>query len=115
MERTVTKRYSIRLICEEIKLPPFEDILVLGRKCPQGKLGLNRSFELMVPNEFEFFEIKEPNIEAVFINKRILKKLSKERLLLILKEQIFPYVDEREILKVDLKLRIIHESIEGEF
>jgi hypothetical protein len=52
--------------------------LVLGKKCPQGKIGVYKSFELLVPDEFDFFEIEDPNIEAVFINKRVLKKMEKE-------------------------------------
>jgi hypothetical protein len=43
-----------------------------------------------------------------------LKKISKEKLLSILTAEIFPYVDEQEILKIDITLKIIHESIEGE-
>ncbi len=64
-----SKKYSIKLSFEEIRLPPFEDALILGKKCPQGKIGVNRSFELLIPNEFEMFEIKDDIVEAVFINK----------------------------------------------
>jgi hypothetical protein len=108
------KKFSIRLSCEEIKLPPFEDVLVLGRRCPQGILGLNRSIELMGPSEFDYIEVKDDVVQAIFVNKRILKKISKEKLLSILTAEIFPYVDEQEILKIDITLKIIHESIEGE-
>ena len=69
------RKYSIKLSFEEIRLPPFEDILVLGKKNPQGKIGLYKSFELLVPNEFEVFEVDDKVVEAIFINKRLLKKL----------------------------------------
>ena len=108
------KKYSLQLGFEEIRLPPFEDILIIGQKCPQGKIGLYKSFELLVPNEFEVFEIDDNSVEAVFINKRILKKMAKENIISILKEKVFPYVSESEILKVDFKLRIFYESLEGD-
>jgi hypothetical protein len=108
------KKYSLQLGFEEIRLPPFEDILIIGQKCPQGKNGLYKSFELLVPNEFEVFEIDDNSVEAVFINKRILKKMAKENIISILKEKVFPYVSESEILKVDFKLRIFYESLEGD-
>lgn len=108
-------KYSIQLSFEEIRLPPFEDILILSKKCPQGKIGVYKSFELLVPNEFEVFEIDNEIVETVFINKRVLKKMDKDRIIKILSEKVFPFVSECEILKVDFKLKIFYDSIEGEF
>jgi hypothetical protein len=114
MNESTPIRYSINLSFEEIRLPPFEDILIIGSKCPQGKIGLTKSFQFLVPNEFDTFEINDGIVEAVFVNKRILKKIDIDRVINILKEKVFPYVSECEILKVDFKLRIFYESIEGE-
>lgn len=114
MKEPVPVKYSINLSFEEIRLPPFEDILIIGSKCPQGKIGLAKSFQFLVPNEFDVFEIDNEVVEAVFINKRILRKIDKDKVLNVLKEKVFPYVSECEILKVDFKLRIFYESIEGE-
>lgn len=109
------KKYSVQLSFEEIRLPPFEDILILGRKCPQGKIGVSNSFEFLVPNEFEVFEIDDAAVEAIFINKRVLKKIKVDKIIGILKDKVFPYVSESEIIKVDFKMRIFYDSIEGEF
>ncbi len=108
-------KFSVQLSFEEIRLPPFEDILILGRKSPQGRIGVYKSFELLVPNEFETFEIEDEVVEAIFVNKRVLKKLDKDKIIEILREKVFPYVSECEILKVDFKLRIYYDSVEGEF
>lgn len=110
-----SRKFSAHLSFEEIRLPPFEDILILGKKCPQGKIGVYKSFELLVPNEFETFEVEDEIVEAIFVNKRILKKLNKEKIITILREKVFPYVSESEILKVDFKLKIFYDSVEGEF
>lgn len=115
MKTISAQKYSVQLSFEEIRLPPFEDILILGKKCPQGRIGVSRSFEFLVPNEFEVFEIDDAAIEAVFINKRVLKKMDKDIVLKILNEKVFPFVSECEILKVNFKLKIFYDSIEGDF
>jgi len=108
-------KYSIQLSFEEIRLPPFEDILILGKKCPHGKYGVYKSIEFLIPNEFEAFEVENENIETVFINKRVLKKMDSNDIIKILIDKVFPYVSESEIMKVDFKLRIFYDSVEGEF
>lgn len=115
MKEESNRKFSLQLSFEEIKLPPFEDILILGKKCPQGKIGVYKSFEFLVPNEFETFEIEDEIVEAIFINKRVLKKLDKDNIIEILREKVFPYISESEILKVDFKLRIFYDSVEGGF
>ncbi len=115
MVEITSRKYSINLSFEEIRLPPFEDILIIGKKCPHGKIGLYKSFQYLIPNEFEVFEIDDEIIEAVFINKKVLKKFDKDRIIKILKNKVFPYVSECEILKVEFKIEIFYESIEGEF
>lgn len=105
-------KYSIDLSFEEIKLPPFQDILVLGKNSPQGKIGLGKSFELLVPNGFDIIEINEDKVEAVFINKRILTKISSGKIIEILKSKVFQFISEGELIKVDFKISISCTNIE---
>ena len=114
-EQQAKRKFAVQLGFEEIRLPPFEDILILGSKCSQGKIAVYKSFELLVPHEFDVFEINGPIIEAVYINRKVLKKLEKEKIFKILEEKVFPYVSETEILKVDFKLKIFYDSVECEF
>ncbi|MGD9977653.1 MAG: hypothetical protein AB7S54_06930 [Bacteroidales bacterium] len=115
MNEKLSRKFSVQLSFEEIRLPPFEDILILGKKCPQGKIGVYKSCDLLVPNEFEAFEIEDETVEVIFINKRILRKLNENKIIEILREKVFPYISESEILKVDFKLKIFYDSIKGEF
>jgi len=107
-------KYSINLSFEEIKLPPFKDILVLAKNSPHGKTGLGKSFELLIPNGFEIIEINDDNVEAVFINKRILTKISSDKIIEILKSKVFPFISEGELLKVDFKVSVSCTNIELE-
>ena len=106
-------KYSISLSFQEIKLPPFDEILIVGKNSPHGKLGISKSFDLLLPNGFEIIDVEDDDkIDAVFVNKRILAKLSKEKVLKILRDKVFPYVSEGELLRVDLKVSISYISIE---
>jgi hypothetical protein len=115
MKENATAKYSVQLSFEEIRLPPFEDILVLGKKCPQGKVGVYKSFEFLGPGEFDTFEVDDVNVETVFINKRVLKKMDHDKIISILAEKVFPFISEIEILKVDFKLKILYDSMEGDY
>lgn len=115
MKQQPNRKYSLQLSFEEIRLPPFEDILVLGKKCSQGCIGVYKSFELLVPNEYEMFDIEDEQVESVFINKKILKKMDKDVVVKILKEKVFPFISNSEIIKVDFKLRIYYDIVEGKY
>jgi|WetSurMetagenome_2_1015567.scaffolds.fasta_scaffold250215_1 hypothetical protein len=115
MEQTTNRKYSLQLSFEGISLPPFDDILVLGRKCPQGRIGVYKTFEYLVPDEFEAFDVDDEQVETVFINKKILKKMDKDFIFKILKEKVFPYIVSSEIVKVDFKLKIFYELMKGEY
>jgi hypothetical protein len=114
MIQKAAPRYSVKLCFEEVKLPPFEDILIVGRKSSQGKTGISILFELLVPNEFEAIDMDDPNVEAVFINRKILNKIEPEKILMILKRSVIPYISPSEILKVDFKLKLHFDTIDLE-
>lgn len=107
-------RYSISLTFEEIRLPPFQDILVLGKNSQQGKMGIFKSFEFLVPNGFEIIEIKDDKVEAIFVNRRILAKVPAEKIISVLKNSVFPYISEGELLKIDFRIAISYVTIEEE-
>lgn len=107
-------KYSINLSFQEIKLPPFDEILILGKNSPHGKQGISKSFELLNPKGFEIIDIEHPKIEAIFVNKRILAKMPKEKLLKLLHDKVFPFISEGELLRVDLKIAISYTSTDEE-
>jgi hypothetical protein len=108
-------KYSITLNFEEISLPPFRDILVVGKNSPQGKFGLSKSFELLTPNGFEMIPIEDDGqVEAVLVNKRILVKMPQEKIIAILRVRVFPFISVGELLKVDFKVNVAYDSFTEE-
>lgn len=117
MGKVSKNTYSVDLSFEQIKLPPVTDILVLGRKTPQGKYGILHSFELISPDVFELIEINEddnPDVEAIIVNKSIISKLPKNKIVSILKDNVFPFIVRGEALKVNFNVQIYKNNITGE-
>ncbi|WP_319477079.1 hypothetical protein [Marispirochaeta aestuarii] len=114
---TTTTSYTINLDFETIKLPPVSDMLILGKKVPQGKHGVLHSFQLISPDVFEVIEINDDinkNIEAVIVNKTILKKLPTNTIIKVLSEHVFPFVTKGETVKVNFDVHIFQKDIKGD-
>jgi len=106
-------KFTISLSFEGISLPPFQDILILGKKCPQGKHGVMKCFNLLAPDGFEMVELDDETVEAVLLSKRILKRLPAEKIIDILRTRVFPRITRGEIIKVDFNIKMHFENIEG--
>lgn len=107
--------FVVNLDFEAIKLPPVTDVLVLGKKTPQGKMGVLNSFQLISPDVFDLIEIEhEPNVEAIILNKNLLSKLDKEQIIRILSEYVFPFVAKGESIRVNFDIQIFQRNIKGE-
>jgi hypothetical protein len=100
----------VSLQFEKAQLPPFNDILVLGRKSPVGMSGVTKSLEYLVPNNFEVVALEHDVVEAMVVNKAILKRMSVDTLTEVLAEAVFPYMSDVEIMKVDLTVRVNFEG-----
>ena len=75
---------------------------------------MSKSFELLIPNGFEVVENEHEKVEAIFINRRILNKLSKEQVIKILDNKVFPFISDGEILKVEFRVNVSFNTIEYE-
>ncbi|MFH1216642.1 MAG: hypothetical protein V1706_09085 [Pseudomonadota bacterium] len=114
METVVNPEFNISLSFESVNLPPVTDILVLGRKFPQGTNGVTQAFKFIAPDEFEC--IKEENhslVGVVFVSKKILLKIPAKNLLAILEKYVYPYVSDEEAIKVDINILLSHKNIKG--
>lgn len=106
------KKLSVSITFEEIRLPPFDDILILGSKCPHGRVGVTKCLNLLSPDNFELIHVEDSLAEAILVNKKILKRMSGEKILKVLKERVFPYITKGEIVKVDFKVTVAYEKID---
>lgn len=107
------KSFKLSISFETVSLPPFKDIMLLGKKCPHGKAGVSKSLSLLAPDYFDLIEIHNDRVEAMLVNKQLLSRIPVEKIIEILQENVFPYVKNYEIVKVDVDLKILVSDIEG--
>lgn len=98
-------KFTVSLSFEAVKLPPFQDILILGKRCPHGKSHVSQCLNLLAPETFEMVEIDDPIVEAMLVSKQILRRLTVENIIKILKEKVFPYITPGEVIK-DIYLKV---------
>ena len=104
------RNFFVNLSFEKTSLPPFEDILVLGLDCPLGMNGVGQCIDLLVPDGYDRFEVKDGHVAAIVVNKNILNRISPERLIQILEKKVFPYVGRKEIVRVDFSIRVAYDT-----
>ena len=108
------KNLLVTLSFEKTFLPPFDDILVLGRDCPLGMNGVGECLDLLVPDGFERFEVSDDHVAAIIVNKNILLRVDGQTIINTLKSKVFPYVGRKEIIKVDFTVKVSYESFSME-
>ena len=108
-------KFSIDIKFENIKFPPFDDILVLTKKCPHGVNGVKEALKFISSAGYEAVILNHSNIEAVFINKKLLKRLDKGKIIEILEEKVFPHIIEGDLVKVDLNIKYSYENLKYSF
>jgi len=106
------KNVTVRLSFERTTLPPFNDILVLGKNSPLGMNGVGQCLDLLVPDGFDRFEVEDEHVAAIIINKNILLRIKPAAVIRILQEKVFPYVGKSEIFKVDFTVAISYDAFQ---
>lgn len=104
--------FEVSLSFQKAQLPPFSDILVLGRKCPVGTTGIRKSMEYLIPNNFDVVEIPDATVEAIVINRVILSRMPIERVLQVLRSHVFPFMCDYEVMRVDFSVRVSYQGIQ---
>lgn len=104
------RSFTVSLSFEKAQLPPFNDILLLGRRSPIGMGGITKSLEYLIPDNFDVIPVDDPVVEAMVVNRSILKRVPADKIVEILKDAVIPFMTEVEIMKVDFSVRISYET-----
>lgn len=106
-----TPKFLLHARIKEFAIPPITDGLVIGREASIGTVALQKALNLLVPDHFEHVTIDDEIVADVLIKSILLRRLTKDRLIKFLMEQIKPFMSSRDILHVQLDLEI---SLTGE-
>ena len=104
-------KFFIQARIKEFAIPPITDGLVIGREASIGTVALQKALNLLIPDHFEHIAIDDKIIADVLIKSILLRRLTKDRLVKFIIEQIKPFMSVRDIVHVQLDLEI---SVTGE-
>ena len=104
-------KFFLQARIKEFAIPPITDGLVIGREASIGTGALQKALNLLIPDHFEHVTIDDEIIADVLIKSILLRRLTKERLVQFLIEQIKPFMSAQDILHVQLDMEI---SLSGE-
>lgn len=100
-------KFVLQARIKEFAIPPITDGLVIGRDASIGTVALQKALNLLIPDNFEHLIIDDEIIADVLIKSVLLRRMSKDRLVKFIIEQIKPFMSAQDILQVQLDLEIL--------
>jgi len=104
-------KFIVQARIKEFAIPPITDGLVIGKEASIGTVALQKALNLLIPDHFEHVTIDDEIVADVLIKSILLRRLTKDRLVKFLIEQIKPFMSSQDIIHVQLDLEI---SLTGE-
>jgi hypothetical protein len=102
-----TPKFFLQARIKEFAIPPITDGLVIGREASIGTVALQKALNLLIPDHFEHLIIDDEIIADVLIKSILFRRLTKDRLVKFIMEQIKPFMNTQDILQVQLDLEIL--------
>lgn len=106
-----TPKFLLQARIKDFAIPPITDGLVIGREASIGAVALQKALNLLVPDHFEHITVDDEIVTDVLVKSILLRRLTKDRLVKFLIEQLKPFMTSEDILHVQLDLEI---SLTGE-
>ena len=99
----------LRARVTEFSYPPVHDGLVIGKSAPLGLESFRRAISLLMTSTFEHVDLEDDVIGDILIRSAVLRRVSPERLITFVLQNVKPLMSGEEILHLD-----IHAEIEIE-
>jgi hypothetical protein len=111
LESSRTPKFFLQARIKEFAIPPITDGLIIGREASIGAVALQKALNLLVPDHFEHVTVDDELVADVLIKSILFRRLTKERLVKFIIEQIKPFMNSQDIIHVQLDMEI---SLTGE-
>ena len=100
-------KFLLQARIKEFAIPPITDALVIGREASIGTNALKKALNLLIPEHFEQVTMSDEIVADVLIKSILLRRLTKDRLVTFVIEQIKPFMSAADILHVQLDMEIL--------
>lgn len=105
------KEFFVEWEISIFKIPPCEDIIIIGKDAPIGKNSAFKMLETIAPGMFETIEVKHPSVEALIVKKSLIKFIGKNLLTEIVLKEIETIMDESIIFNISLNIKLMDNSV----
>lgn len=99
----VQSKYRISARIAEYRVPPVDDVLVLGKNSPIGSTALKRALDLLITQPYEVIKLEDDILGDFLVRSAILKRIKKDTLTEFVITHIKPLMSEGEILHLTLE------------
>lgn len=101
---------NIWLQCEELKFPPINDALVLGKTAPITAEAMGRALTLLHVSPFEHVELsgeyEDDVVNDIFVRRNLLHKIPREKLIPFLVQRVKAFMTTDEILHLRIDAEV---------
>ncbi len=98
----VQTKHRISARISEYKVPPVDDVLVLGKSAPIGSVAMQRALGLLIAQPYEHIKLDDDVLSDLLVRQSILKRLKREVLVEFIKTHVKHMMGESEILHLTL-------------
>ncbi|HEC59104.1 hypothetical protein LCGC14_0670530 [marine sediment metagenome] len=90
----------------EYKMPPLEDMLVMGKDAPIGSIAMKKALDLLVKTPYEQIDVDDDVIGDILIRKSLLRRISREQLMSFVLTHIKSLLGPEEVLHMELNIDV---------
>ncbi len=90
----------------EYQMPPFRDVLVMGRESLIGCHAMRRAVALLAKTPFTHIELDDEIISDILVRENILRRVPQEQLVSFVLQHIKPLLGIEEVLHIEIDAQV---------
>jgi len=100
------KELKVSLELSDFNVPPYGDILVLGKRSPIGMNAAEKMLTTVAFENFSRFDVDDDVIEGMFINKRIFRKVTEDVMVKYVLDRVKDIMDDEFMITIKCNLSV---------
>ena len=100
---SIQTKHRITARISEYRVPPVDDVLILGKAAPIGSVAMQRALSLLIAQPYEHIKLEDDIIQDLLVRQGILKRLKKDLLVDFITNSIKPLMSDNEIIHLHLE------------
>jgi hypothetical protein len=102
---------NILMKCQEFRIPPIQDALVMGKEAPIGCEAMRRALTLLHIAPFDHIELKgedeDDTVGDILVRRAVVSKIPCEKLIRFIMDRVKPLMAADEILHLQIDSEVL--------